>query len=154
MCLSASGLADLRSSIILGVSISINYPRDSRLFNLYGLESNLKKVLLYVASFCLICSLASTAHAQQFDLSFGMSGLVAPATSSTTGLQTIGGGSYTTLGLDFLFYCRQTKAVHQIAKEFQRLETKKGPPCFERQAQIFEEGKDFIEVLEVLVVGF
>jgi hypothetical protein len=70
----------------------------------YGLESNLRKVLLYVASFCLICSLASTAHAQQFDLSYGISGLIAPATSSSTGLQTIGGGSYSNIGLDFLFY--------------------------------------------------
>jgi hypothetical protein len=33
-----------------------------------------------------------------------MSGLVAPGTSSTTGLQTIGGGSYSTFGVDFLFY--------------------------------------------------
>ena len=64
----------------------------------------MRKVLLYVASFCLICSLASTARAQQFDLSFGMSGLVAPATSSLTGLQTVGGGSFSTIGLDFLFY--------------------------------------------------
>jgi hypothetical protein len=63
----------------------------------------LKKILLYVASFCLMCSFASTARAQQFDLSFGMSGLTAPGTTPD-GIQTIGGGSYSTFGVDFLFY--------------------------------------------------
>jgi hypothetical protein len=63
----------------------------------------LKKLLLYIASFCLVCSLASTARAQQFDLSFGMSGLTGPPTTSD-GLQTIGGGAYSTLGVDFIFY--------------------------------------------------
>jgi hypothetical protein len=53
-------------------------------------------------AFALIFSLGSPAHAQQFDLSFGVSGLTGP--SSTPNLQTIGGGAYPTFGLDFLFY--------------------------------------------------
>ena len=46
--------------------------------------------------------LGSAAQAQQFDLTFGVSGLIAPASTAT--LQTIGGGAYPTFGLDFLFY--------------------------------------------------
>lgn len=53
-------------------------------------------------AFALICLLGSPAHAQQFDLSFGVSGLTGPASTDT--LQTIGGGAYPTFGLDFLFY--------------------------------------------------
>jgi hypothetical protein len=72
------------------------------LFNLHVLESNLKKLLLFVASFCLLF-LGSAAHAQQFDLSFGVSGLTGPPTTPD-GIQTIGGGAYPSFGLDFLFY--------------------------------------------------
>lgn len=53
-------------------------------------------------TFALVLMLGSAAQAQQFDLSFGVSGLVAP--KSTPTLQTIGGGAYPTFGLDFLFY--------------------------------------------------
>lgn len=53
-------------------------------------------------TFALVFMFGSAAQAQQFDLSFGVSGLVAP--SSTDTLQTIGGGAYPTFGLDFLFY--------------------------------------------------
>jgi len=66
------------------------------------MESNLKKILLYVASFCLIF-LGSVAHAQQFDLTFGMGTVVAPGTNSA-GQQTIGGGAFPNFGVDFLFY--------------------------------------------------
>jgi hypothetical protein len=62
----------------------------------------LKKLLLFVASFCLFFP-GSAAHAQQFDLSFGVSGLTGPKTTPD-GIQTIGGGAYPTFGLDFLFY--------------------------------------------------
>lgn len=62
----------------------------------------MKKVSLLVAAFCLILLPGSAAHAQQFDMSFGLSGLTGP--SSTATLQTIGGGAYPSLGLDFLFF--------------------------------------------------
>jgi hypothetical protein len=66
------------------------------------METNVKKLSFLVVAFALICLLGSPAHAQQFDLSFGVSGLTAPASTDT--LQTIGGGAYPTFGLDFLFY--------------------------------------------------
>lgn len=53
-------------------------------------------------TFALVFMLGSAAQAQQFDLSFGVSGLTAPESTAT--LQTIGGGAYPTFGLDFLFY--------------------------------------------------
>ncbi len=62
----------------------------------------MKKLSLFVASFCLFFLLGSTAQAQQFDLSFGVSALTAPASTAT--LQTMGGGAYPSFGLDFLFY--------------------------------------------------
>ena len=62
----------------------------------------MKKVSLLVAAFCLILLPGSAAHAQQFDMSFGVSGLTGP--SSTATLQTIGGGAYPSIGLDFLFF--------------------------------------------------
>jgi len=62
----------------------------------------LKKLLFFVMTFALIFLLGSPAHAQQFDLSAGVSGLTGP--SSTANLQTIGGGAYPTFGLDFLFF--------------------------------------------------
>jgi hypothetical protein len=70
--------------------------------SLPALESSLKKLSFLVVTFALVLMLGSAAHAQQFDLSFGVSGLVAPASTPT--LQTIGGGAYPTFGLDFLFY--------------------------------------------------
>jgi hypothetical protein len=70
--------------------------------SLHALESNLKKLSFLVVIFALVVMLGSAAQAQQFDLSFGVSGLVAP--ESTPTLQTIGGGAYPTFGLDFLFY--------------------------------------------------
>jgi len=65
-------------------------------------ESSLKKLFLLVAAFCLILLPGSAAHAQQFDMSFGVSGLTGPASTAT--VQTIGGGTYLNFGLDFLFY--------------------------------------------------
>lgn len=62
----------------------------------------MKKLSLYVASFCLFFLLGSAAQAQQFDLSFGVSGLTAPPTNATA--QTVGGGAYPSFGMDFLFY--------------------------------------------------
>ena len=62
----------------------------------------MKKLSLFVASFCLFFLLGSAAQAQQFDLTFGVSGLTAPASTPT--LQTMGGGAYPSFGLDFLFY--------------------------------------------------
>jgi hypothetical protein len=70
--------------------------------SLHALESNLKKLSLFVASFCLFFLLGSTAQAQQFDLTFGVSTLTSAA--STPQLQTMGGGAYLSFGLDFLFY--------------------------------------------------
>ena len=62
----------------------------------------MKKLSFLVVTFALLFMLGSAAQAQQFDLSFGVSGLTAPSSTST--LQTIGGGAYPTFGLDFLFY--------------------------------------------------
>lgn len=62
----------------------------------------MKKLSFLVMTFALIFLLGRPAHAQQFDLSFGVSGLTGP--SSTADLQTIGGGAYPTFGMDFLFY--------------------------------------------------
>ena len=62
----------------------------------------MKKLSLLVAAFCLILLPGIPAHAQQFDMSFGVSGLTGP--SSTATLQTIGGGAYPSIGLDFLFF--------------------------------------------------
>lgn len=62
----------------------------------------MKKLSLLVAAFCLTLLPGSAAHAQQFDMSFGLSGLTGP--SSTATLQTIGGGAYPSIGLDFLFF--------------------------------------------------
>jgi hypothetical protein len=70
--------------------------------SLHALESNLKKLSLFVASFCLFFLLGSTAQAQQFDMTFGVSALT--STASTPQLQTMGGGAYPSFGLDFLFY--------------------------------------------------
>jgi hypothetical protein len=66
------------------------------------LESSLKKLALLVTSFCAFFLLGSAAQAQQFDLSFGVSGLTGP--DSTATLQTIGGGAYPTFGVDFIFF--------------------------------------------------
>jgi hypothetical protein len=66
------------------------------------LEIDLRKLSFLLVATALILSLGSPAHAQQFDLSFGVSGLTGP--SSTPTLQTVGGGAYPTFGLDFLFY--------------------------------------------------
>jgi hypothetical protein len=66
------------------------------------LEIDLRKLSFLLVAIALILSLGSPAHAQQFDLSFGVSGLTGP--SSTPTLQTVGGGAYPTFGLDFLFY--------------------------------------------------
>src|ERR1041384_7866032 len=70
--------------------------------SLHGLESDLKKLSFFVITLALIFLLRTPAQAQQFDLSAGVSGLTGP--SSTTDLQTIGGGAYPTFGLDFLFF--------------------------------------------------
>jgi hypothetical protein len=70
--------------------------------SLHALENDLRKLSFLLVVFALILSLGSPAHAQQFDLSFGVSGLTGP--SSTATLQTVGGGAYPTFGLDFLFY--------------------------------------------------
>ena len=62
----------------------------------------MKKLSFLLVAFGLILSLGSTARAQQFDLTFGVSALTGP--SSTPTLQTIGGGAYPSFGLDFLFF--------------------------------------------------
>src|SRR5215469_7656630 len=66
------------------------------------METKLKKLSLYVASFCLFFLLGSAAQAQQFDLDFGVSGLTAPPSNAL--VQTVGGGAYPSFGMDFLFY--------------------------------------------------
>ena len=72
-----------------------------------ALEINLKKLLLLVASSCLFFLCGSAAQAQQFDLTFGVSGLTGPSTTTDSfgnTIPTIGGGAYPTVGLDFLFF--------------------------------------------------
>jgi hypothetical protein len=66
------------------------------------LEVDLRKLSFLLVAFALILSLGSPAQAQQFDLSFGVSGLTGPPSTPT--VQTIGGGTYLSFGLDFLFY--------------------------------------------------
>src|SRR6476620_10499336 len=74
------------------------------------MESNLKKLSLFVASFCLFFLMGSSAQAQQFDLSFGVSGLTAPGSTVETGpfgpfaVPTLSGGAYLNFGMDFIFY--------------------------------------------------
>lgn len=56
---------------------------------------------------CSFLLLGFSAYAQQFDMSFGASGLAAPSSSSATGNhapQTIGGGTYLGFNGDFLFF--------------------------------------------------
>jgi len=72
------------------------------LLNCHELETNLKKLSLYVASFCLFFLLGSSAQAQQFDLGFGVSTVTGPPTNPV--VPTIGGGAFTSFSLDFLFY--------------------------------------------------
>jgi hypothetical protein len=62
----------------------------------------LKNLFLLVAVFCLMLLPASTAHAQQFDMSAGLSAVTAPDTNANG--QTVGGGAFPTFGMDFLFY--------------------------------------------------
>lgn len=62
----------------------------------------MKKLALVFAFFCVFFLLGSAAQAQQFDLTFGVSGLTGPESTAT--LPTIGGGAYPSFGLDFLFY--------------------------------------------------
>jgi len=62
----------------------------------------LKKLTLLFAFFCVFFLLGSAAQAQQFDLTFGVSGLTGPESTAT--VPTIGGGAYMAFGLDFLFY--------------------------------------------------
>jgi len=62
----------------------------------------LKKLTLLFAFFCVFFLLGSAAQAQQFDLTFGVSGLTGPEGTATA--PTIGGGAYLGFGLDFLFY--------------------------------------------------
>ena len=62
----------------------------------------MKKLWFAVAFFGLVFFLGSTAQAQQFDLTAGVSGLTAP--ESNASVQTIAGGAYPSFGLDFLFY--------------------------------------------------
>jgi hypothetical protein len=62
----------------------------------------LKKLSLIVAFFCLFFLLGSAAQAQQFDLTFGVGTVTAPASNGN--LQTLSGGAYPSFGLDFVFY--------------------------------------------------
>jgi hypothetical protein len=72
----------------------------------------LKKLSLFVASFCLFFLLGSTAQAQQFDLSFGVGTVVAPHSTPVpnspsapfVATQSLSGGAYPSFGLDFIFY--------------------------------------------------
>lgn len=66
------------------------------------MESHLKKSLVLAAVVCLMLLPGIAAHAQQFDMSAGISTIVAPA--STANAQTVGGGAYYDFGMDFLFY--------------------------------------------------
>src|SRR6266567_6200453 len=66
------------------------------------LESNLKKLSFLVVAFCAFFLLGSAAQAQQFDLTFGVSTVTGP--KSTPQLQTVSGGAYPNIGLDFLFF--------------------------------------------------
>jgi hypothetical protein len=70
--------------------------------NLHVMESHLKNLFFLAAVFCLVLLPANAAHAQQFDLSGGVSTVTGPA--STDQLQTVGGGAYLDLGMDFLFF--------------------------------------------------
>jgi hypothetical protein len=62
----------------------------------------LKKLTILVVAFCALFLLETAAHAQQFDLTFGVSTVTGP--KSTGALQTVSGGAYPSFGLDFLFY--------------------------------------------------
>ena len=62
----------------------------------------MRKLSLYVASFCLFFLLGSAAQAQQFDLGFGVYALTGPPTNAQ--VPTIGGGAYPAFSMDFLFY--------------------------------------------------
>lgn len=79
----------------------------------------MKKLWLLVAFFGLPFLLGSTAQAQQFDLTFGVSGLIAP--ESTPSVQTIGGGAYPSFGLDFLFYKNAGVAFNAAFRASQNL---------------------------------
>ena len=70
----------------------------------------MKKLSLFVASFCLFFLLGSTAQAQQFDLAFGVSTLTAPGSAVEIGpfgpftVPTLSGGAYLNFSMDFLFF--------------------------------------------------
>ena len=70
--------------------------------SLHVMESHLKNLFLLALVFCLVLLPASAAHAQQFDMSAGVSTVTGPASTDT--LQTVGGGAYYNFGMDFLFY--------------------------------------------------
>ena len=79
----------------------------------------MKRLMLLVASFCLFFMLGSTAQAQQFDLTFGVSALTAP--ESNASVQTIGGGAYPSFGMDFLFYKNAGVAFNAAFRASQNL---------------------------------
>ncbi|HZU30288.1 MAG TPA: hypothetical protein VFB79_04180 [Candidatus Angelobacter sp.] len=62
----------------------------------------MKKLSFLVTAFCLIFILGTAAHAQQFDVSAGVSTVTGP--SSNAQVQTISGGAYPNFGVDFVFY--------------------------------------------------
>jgi hypothetical protein len=66
------------------------------------MESHLKNLFFLAVVFCLILLPASAAHAQQFDLSAGVSTVTGPASTAT--VQTVGGGAYLNFGMDFVFF--------------------------------------------------
>ncbi len=64
------------------------------------------KKLLWIASFCVLCLMATNARAQQIDAAFGVRTLTGTAAADATGNyfpQYIGGGAYPTFSGDFLF---------------------------------------------------
>ncbi len=67
----------------------------------------MKRLLLVVASFCMLLVTASAAHAQQFDLAFGVGTVTGTAASEASAgftAQSIGGGAYPVFSGDFLFF--------------------------------------------------
>jgi len=62
----------------------------------------LRKLTILLVAFCALFLFGAAAHAQQFDLTLGFSGVTGP--KSTASAQTISGGTYPDFGLDFLFF--------------------------------------------------
>lgn len=67
----------------------------------------MRKYLLIAAFTFFVVSIVRPAHAQQFDIAFGVRTITAPSATSaplTYTPQSIGGGAYPTLSADYLFF--------------------------------------------------